>query len=287
MDGAVAWRIVMFGKKTIAKIVIEGTIEDEGEKYSQKWLLGTIKKLEDKDDVIGLILYIDSPGGGVFQSDEVYLAVQHYISKTAKPVFAYFASLAASGGYYIGCSADRIVANRNTLTGSIGVICGRFLDVSEFINKHGIKDEIIHSGRNKTMGHIATPATEEQKAIMQRISDECYEQFVSIVAEARNLPIEKVKELADGRIYTAKQAKECGLIDEIMPFDDMKEYMLKTIGKEDEKASIVEYKFKGKKSVLQKMLKGQASASSEMISSYAKAKTPYPAYYFDAERFGR
>ena len=277
----------MFGKKTIAKIVIEGTIEDEGEKYSQKWLLGTIKKLEDKDDVIGLILYIDSPGGGVFQSDEVYLAVQHYISKTAKPVFAYFASLAASGGYYIGCSADRIVANRNTLTGSIGVICGRFLDVSEFINKHGIKDEIIHSGRNKTMGHIATPATEEQKAIMQRISDECYEQFVSIVAEARNLPIEKVKELADGRIYTAKQAKECGLIDEIMPFDDMKEYMLKTIGKEDEKASIVEYKFKGKKSVLQKMLKGQASASSEMISSYAKAKTPYPAYYFDAERFGR
>ena len=277
----------MFGKKTIAKIVIEGTIEDEGEKYSQKWLLGTIKKLEDKDDVIGLILYIDSPGGGVFQSDEVYLAVQHYISKTGKPVFAYFASLAASGGYYIGCSADRIVANRNTLTGSIGVICGRFLDVSEFINKHGIKDEIIHSGRNKTMGHIATPATEEQKAIMQRISDECYEQFVSIVAEARNLPIEKVKELADGRIYTAKQAKECGLIDEIMPFDDMKEYMLKTIGKEDEKASIVEYKFKGKKSVLQKMLKGQASASSEMISSYAKAKTPYPAYYFDAERFGR
>lgn len=277
----------MFGKKTIAKIVIEGTIEDEGEKYSQKWLLGTIKKLEDKDDVIGLILYIDSPGGGVFQSDEVYLAVQHYISKTGKPVFAYFASLAASGGYYIGCSADRIVANRNTLTGSIGVICGRFLDVSEFINKHGIKDEIIHSGRNKTMGHIATPATEEQKAIMQRISDECYEQFVSIVRDARHLSVEKVKELADGRIYTAKQAKECGLIDEIMPFDDMKEYMLKTIGKEDEKASIVEYKFKGKKSVLQKMLKGQASASSEMILSYAKAKTPYPAYYFDAERFGR
>ena len=277
----------MFGKKTIAKIIIEGTIEDEGEKYSQKWLLGTIKKLEDKDDVIGLILYIDSPGGGVFQSDEVYLAVQHYISKTGKPVFAYFASLAASGGYYIGCSADRIVANRNTLTGSIGVSCGRFLDVSDFINKHGIKDEIIHSGRNKTMGHIATPATEEQKAIMQRISDECYEQFVSIVRDNRHLSVEKVKELADGRIYTAKQAKECGLIDEIMPFDEMKEYMLKTIGKEDEKASVVEYKFKGKKSVLQKMLKGQASATSEMISSYAKAKTPYPAYYFDAERFGR
>ena len=277
----------MFGKKTIAKIIIEGTIEDEGEKYSQKWLLGTIKKLEDKDDVIGLILYIDSPGGGVFQSDEVYLAVQHYISKTGKPVFAYFASLAASGGYYIGCSADRIVENRNTLTGSIGVICGRFLDVSDFINKHGIKDEIIHSGRNKTMGHIATPATEEQKAIMQRISDECYEQFVSIVRDNRHLSVEKVKELADGRIYTAKQAKECGLIDEIMPFDEMKEYMLKTIGKEDEKASVVEYKFKGKKSVLQKMLKGQASATSEMISSYAKAKTPYPAYYFDAERFGR
>ncbi len=207
------------GKK-IAQICIEGIIEKENEKYNQKWLLETISKLKDDKNTAGIILYINSPGGSVYESDEVYNAVKKYRQETGKPVYAYFAALAASGGYYIGCSADKIIANRNTITGSIGVIAGRFINLTSFMTKHGIKSETIHAGKNKTMGSFDEPVTKEQREIMQSVADECYEQFVSLVAENRNLNLKTVKTLADGRIYTAKQAKEKGLIDEIASFDD-------------------------------------------------------------------
>ncbi len=97
--------------KTIAKIKIEGVIEKENENYNQKWLLETIKKQEENKSNAGLILYISSPGGSVYESDEVYVALKKYKEKTNRPVYAYFASLAASGGYYIGCAADKIIAN--------------------------------------------------------------------------------------------------------------------------------------------------------------------------------
>ena len=100
------------------------------------------------------------------------------------------------GGYYIGCAADYIMANRNTLTGSIGVISGQFIDMTQLMDKIGIKSTTIHSGRNKIMGSPSQPMTEEQRKIMQSISDECYDQFTSIVAESRELSKEKVIELA-------------------------------------------------------------------------------------------
>ncbi len=209
------------GKK-IAQICIEGVIEKENEKYNQKWLLETISKLKDDKNTTGIILYINSPGGSVYESDEVYNAVKKYKEETGKPVYAYFAALAASGGYYIGCSADRIIANRNTITGSIGVIAGRFINLTDLMAKHGIKSETIHAGKNKTMGSFDEPVTKEQRDIMQSVADECYEQFVSLVAENRNLDLETVKTLADGRIYTANQALKNGLIDEVCSIDDAK-----------------------------------------------------------------
>ena len=168
--------------KTIAKIKIEGVIEKENETYNQKWLLETIKKLEKNKSNAGIMLYISSPGGGVYESDEVYVALKKYKERTNRPVYAYFASLAASGGYYIGCAADTIIANRNTITGSIGVISGRFVDLSEPLKKHGIKAETIHAGRNKTMGSVTESVTDEQRAIMQSLADECYAPFTGIVA---------------------------------------------------------------------------------------------------------
>jgi len=201
--------------KSIAKIYIDGTIEKKNGTYNQEWILKTLKTLTESKKFAALVVYINSPGGSVYESDEVYLALKKYREKTKNPVYAYFASLAASGGYYIGCGANKIFASRNTLTGSIGVISGRFVDLSVLLKKYGIKSETIHAGKNKTMGSITEPATKEQKAIMQSIADECYEQFTGIVAENRNLPIETVKKLADGRIYSAKQAKDLGLIDEI------------------------------------------------------------------------
>ena len=257
--------------KTIAKIKIEGVIEKENETYNQKWLLETIKKLEENKSNAGIILYISSPGGGVYESDEVYVALKKYKEKTNRPVYAYFASLAASGGYYIGCAADTIIANRNTITGSIGVISGRFVDLSEPLKKHGIKAETIHAGRNKTMGSVTEPVTEEQRAIMQSLADECYEQFTSIVAESRKMEIDKVKELADGRIYSAKQAKENGLIDEIATFEEAVDIMKeKAFGDKEYSAEVKDYELKKKKS-LKKLIMGTSAMSAPVSDAITLA----------------
>jgi len=245
--------------KTIARIKIEGVIQKENETYNQKWLLETIEKLTEDKQNAALIIYIDSPGGSVYEADEVYLALLNYKEKTKRPLYAYFSSLAASGGYYIACAADKIIANRNTLTGSIGVIAGRFVDLTEPLKKYGIKAETIHAGKNKTMGSVTEPVTEEQRAIMQSIADECYVQFTEIVAESRKLEIEKVRQLADGRIYTASQAKKLGLVDEIASYDEaVKILKEKEFGDKEFKAEVRKFEVKQKKS-LRKFLKGASS----------------------------
>ena len=209
-----------FGKgKFIATISIEGTIEEKNQTYDQLWLLSTIEELKYDSNNVGIMLKINSPGGAVYESDEVYLALLDY-KTSGKPIFAYFESMAASGGYYIGCAADYIFANRNTLTGSIGVIYGQHLDLSKLLEKYGIDFTTITAGENKNMGSFAEPLTVEQKEILQSIADECYEQFTGIVAESRQMDIETVKKLADGRVYTAKQALEKGLIDEISTYSE-------------------------------------------------------------------
>jgi protease-4 len=128
--------------------------------------------------------------------------------------------MAASGGYYISAAAERICANRNTWTGSIGVTMGTMVDLSAFLDNYGVKTETITSGRNKAMGGYFDPMTDEQRAIFQGLVDEAYDQFTDIVAEERGLDAAYVRELADGRIYTAAQALENGLIDNISPQGD-------------------------------------------------------------------
>ncbi len=211
---------------TLAVLHIEGTIAQENATYNQAWLLDTIESIQEENNYKGILLYINSPGGGVYESDEVYLALEEYKATTQNPVWAYFGPLAASGGYYIGCAADQIYANRNTLTGSIGVIFGQSFDLTELMEKYGIKMTTITAGRNKNMMNIDSPMTAEHKVIMQSIADECYDQFTSIVADSRGMDIQTIRTLADGRIYTANQAKNNGLIDEIgsleQSIEDMK-----------------------------------------------------------------
>ena len=209
-----------YKKEFIATLYIEGTIEEANSQYNQKWLMDTIKNLKKNNKNVALAIYIDSPGGGVYQADEVYLALQDY-KTTGRPIFVYQGPMAASGGYYISCAADQIFANRNTLTGCIGVIFGQSLDITGLLDKVGIKSKTFHSGRNKTMLSPDTPLTEEQEAIMQSMCDECYEQFVSIVANNRDMTYEQAAELSDGRLYTAKQALENGLIDGIDSWENM------------------------------------------------------------------
>lgn len=203
----------------IARLDIIGTIQEANETYNQQWLIDTVRELKADENNKGLLLFIDSPGGAVYQADELYLELLDY-KREGKPIWAYMASTAASGGYYISCAADKIYANRNTMTGSIGVLMGPVLDLTGLMEKYGIKATTFKSGKNKNMLNYNQPVTDEQKEIMQAYIDECYEQFVGIVAESRKMPLAKAKEIADGRIYSAKQAHANGLIDSVCGYDD-------------------------------------------------------------------
>jgi protease-4 len=223
----------------IAKIYVEGVIM-AGQTdsfglpagYQHDWTLEKIDELIDDPDNYGLIIFVDSPGGGVYESDELYLKLKEYKEKTGRPVYSAMGSMAASGGYYISAPADKIIANRNTWTGSIGVTIGTIYDISGLLEKYGVKTQTITAGRNKAMGSSVEPMTEEQKAIFQSLVDDAYDQFTGIVSEERGIDIAKVKELADGRVYTAKQALDLGLVDAIGTVADAendmkKEYDLK------------------------------------------------------------
>jgi len=201
---------------------VEGTIQPDSYgaiDYSQEWTLEQIEEATYDGNNKGLILFINTPGGTVYETDEVYLKLLEY-QETGKPYYVAMGSQATSGGYYMAAPADKIFANRNCWTGSIGVTMGTFYDISGLLDKYGIKTETVTSGENKAMGSSVEPMTKEQKAIFQSLVDEAYDQFVGIVADGRDMSVKEVKKLADGRIYTAQQALENGLIDRIGTLED-------------------------------------------------------------------
>lgn len=217
----------------IAVLDIDGTIsKNDGVTYDQQYLLDSMNKFMNDSYNKGLILHIDSPGGAVYQIDELYQKLIEYKETTNRPVYAAIESYAASGGYYEACAADQIYANRNAITGSIGVIMGEFLDVSELLDHLGVDVTYITSGANKAMGSSYQPMTEEQKSIYQSICDESYQRFVDIIVNSRNMEEITVRKLADGRIYTATQALNHGLIDGIESFEDTVERMIHDLGYE-------------------------------------------------------
>lgn len=211
--GAKEYARLSLGKGYIAELHVTGVIAPEGQSYNQAWIMDTVASLEADSRCRGIMLYLDTPGGTVYEADELFLALTAYKEKTGKPVYAYMAHMAASAGYYIACSADKIFANRNTLTGSIGVIFGGSLDATGLLEKLGVKSETFHAGKNKNMLNYNEPLTAEQRQIMQSAADEAYAQFTGIVASSRKMELAAVQALADGRIYTAQQALENGLVD--------------------------------------------------------------------------
>ena len=276
--------------KYIAVLHVEGVIEDSGETYNQNWILDTIDELGRDRKNRGILLYIDSPGGGVYQSDEVYLALEDYKHSTGNKVWAYMGPLAASGGYYIACAADVIYANRNTLTGSIGVISATSVDLTELMKKYGIKMTTVTAGKNKNMLNIDSPMTEEHRAIMQGIADEAYDQFTDIVSQSRNMKIEKVRALADGRIYTAAQAEAKGLIDYVDTYENAVDNMLDAI-EDDEDMSVKHFRFERKKTVSDYLYRGasffakKSVIEAELADSVKRVSgipedLPLPAYYY-------
>lgn len=213
-------------------VIVKNNVDTWGRAvgYQHDFSINTIDKLIRDRNNKGLVIYVESPGGGIYESDELYLKLKEYKEKTKRPVYAYMGSMAASGGYYISAPADMIFANRNCWTGSIGVTIGTLYDLSGFLERHGIKAVTIASGRNKSMGSIVDPLTDEQRRIFQSLVDEAYDQFVNIVAEERQMDIDRVRELADGRIYTANQALEVDLIDGVATYDEAVRHMADTYG---------------------------------------------------------
>lgn len=169
-----------------------------------------LKQAEADVDVKAVVLRVDSPGGSVVGSDEIY---QQVLAMT-KPVVVSMGELAASGGYYVSAPADVIFANPATLTGSIGVI-SQFIHIGDLLEEYGVEVTTIKSGDLKDIGSLFRSMSAEEIATWQAIIDETYQEFVRIVAEGRELPIDEAQKLADGRIYTGRQALELGLVDQL------------------------------------------------------------------------
>jgi protease-4 len=211
----------------IAVIRVEGVIIDS------QVTVGELKRFSENPSVKAIVLRIDSPGGGVVPSQEIYDAVRQVRSKTSKTVIASMGNVAASGGYYIAAATDRIVANPGTLTGSIGVIM-ETANVEGLLQKIGVEGVVIKSGKFKDVGSPLRKMSEEERGLMQAVMDDVHKQFIEAVAEGRAMELSEAQALADGRIFTGRQAKEAKLVDELGNLDDAIQLAADAVGIEGE-----------------------------------------------------
>lgn len=194
-----------------------GLINVEGPILNSKGVIEEIKNYRESKSIRAIVLRVDSPGGAVAPSQEIYEEIKRTVKE--KPVVVSMGSVAASGGYYISAPASRIIANPGTLTGSIGVIM-EIPNIKGLMDKIGIKTEVIKSGKYKDLASVFRDMDPEQRRILQSVLDEVHEQFIEAVSEGRKIPVEEVRKIADGRIFTGSQALGLGLVDELGNIED-------------------------------------------------------------------
>ena len=195
----------------VALINVTGVIIDS------KSVIEELKEYAKDTSVKAIILRVDSPGGAVAPSQEIHEEVIKV--KQNKKVIVSMGTVAASGGYYISAPADKIVANAGTLTGSIGVIM-ELPNIEGLMKKIGVETQIVKSGRHKDMASVFRSLTPEEKQILQTVLDDVHNQFINAVSEGRGMKLEDVKNIADGRIFTGRMAKDIGLVDELGNLQD-------------------------------------------------------------------
>lgn len=220
-DGTIDYEAEMPTEDFVAVISVTDTIQagysssNYNGGYFHEETLAYIDALMDSNTNQAILLYEETPGGTIIDSDELYLKLMQYKEVTGRPVYSYMHSYAYSGGYYIAMAADKIIANRNATTGSIGVIMSTY-DLTGLYEKLGIKSINITSGANKAMFTGDDAQTQEQIKIYQEIVDEAFGQFLGIVEKGRGMTEAQLKPYADGRVFSAQKAQELGLIDEVV-----------------------------------------------------------------------
>lgn len=195
----------------IAVISIQGVLTSSTDTIKQ------FKQYEENEDVKALVLRIDSPGGTVVAAQEIYTEIQKL--RENKVVLTSMGNVAASGGYYVASATEEIVANPGTLTGSIGVI-SEYPNIEELMKKVGLRSEVMKSGRFKDLGNPTREMTVEERQLLQDLIDNIHRQFIRDVALGRDMTVEEIEPLADGRVFTGEQAKENGLVDRLGSFED-------------------------------------------------------------------
>lgn len=208
-----------------------GVVEVTGPILSSKKIILDLKAFRDDDAIKAIVLRIDSPGGGIGPSQEIYRELMK--TRAVKTVIASMGSVAASGGYYIACAAQGIVANSGTITGSVGVIM-EYANLEQIAKKIGIASVVIKSGEYKDMGSPMRELKDSEKQLFQKLVDELHAQFVSDAAAARNMETHVMAKLADGRVYTGQTAMKLNLVDRIGNMDDAVEWAGQKAGIEGE-----------------------------------------------------
>lgn len=203
-----------FGEK-VGIVEITGVISDANDTLQQ------LKSFREDESIKAIILRIESPGGAVGPSQEIFREITKTVK--TKKVVASMGTVAASGGYYVAAAADGIIANPGTITGSIGVIMG-FANYQELLQKIGLVPVVVKSGEYKDMGSPVRKMTESEKKILQNLVDQIQDQFVTAVSEGRKMERAKVEELADGRIFSGEEAKSLGLVDRLGNLEDAIEW---------------------------------------------------------------
>ena len=204
-------------------------VDVDGELVESRSILDQLKRYEDSNSVKAILLNIDSPGGGVAVSQEIFAEIRRLREKKDKIVVAYLSSTGASGAYYVACAANKIVANPGTIVGSIGVIA-EWVSFADLLEWAKLKEIVFKTGEFKDTGSATRALTENERKYFQGLIDDMYVQFVEAVASGRKLDLQEVRSLADGRVFTGRDAKERKLIDEIGNFQDAVDLTAKLAG---------------------------------------------------------
>jgi protease-4 len=204
-------------------------VDIEGELIDSRPFIEQLKRYEDSSSVKAILLNIDSPGGGVAVSQELYTEIRRLREKKDKTIVAYLSSTGASGAYYAACAADRIIANPGTVVGSIGVIA-EWVNFAALLEWAKLKDVVFKTGEFKDTGSPTRDLTDNERKYFQGLIDDMYVQFVEAVASGRKLELQEVRSIADGRVFTGRDAKERKLIDEIGNFQDAVDLTAKLAG---------------------------------------------------------